>query len=183
MVTMNGFARQTATGSPSEPGFARGVGILAIATTATANPLVRRRRRGGPSMARPKPRVRPRDAAPKTTNIVNEIIELAPGRERHLRFRLRAGDALTVTCRAKTKFYAALLDRTTYTSRVGGAGDDTFQFEFGTDERGFTDRAEPLADDDYYLVLRVGVFSDRGFITTVVDLRRVGRVDPTIRSG
>jgi hypothetical protein len=174
-------------GSPSEPGAdtweGEGGGRLSISTTGTANRLVPRRCQGDPSMARPRKRVRPRDAAPRMVNIVNEIVELAPGKERHLRFRLRAGDALTVTCRAKTKFYAALLDRTAYAERVGGAGDDAFQFEFGTDKRGFTDRAEPTADDDYYLVLRVGVFSERGFISTVADLRRVGTVEPTIRSG
>ena len=125
----------------------------------------------------------PRAASPKVTTIVNEIVELGAGRERHVRFRLKAGDVVTATCRAKTKFYSAFLSRVEYTARVGAAGDDTFQFEFGTDVRGFTRRLDVPSDDDYYLVIRDGVFSPKVFVTVEVDLIRRGRVEPTIRSG
>jgi hypothetical protein len=124
-----------------------------------------------------------RPVAPKTTNLMNEVVELAAGKERHLRFRLKEEDVLTVTCKAKTKFYVALLRRPDYAKRVGAAGEDTFAFEFGSDVRGFSDQVKGAIEDDYYLVLRDGVFSPRVFVTVNVDLRRRGRVEPNIHSG
>jgi hypothetical protein len=128
-----------------------------------------------------KPAHRP--AEPKLTNLIRESIELAPGKERHIEFHLRGGDVLTVTCKARSKFYAALLSRDAYTARIGGGGPDTFGFKFGTDAQGFTDRIEAAVLDDYYLVLRDGVFSPRVHIETKVDILRRGKVEPNIRSG
>jgi DNA-binding IclR family transcriptional regulator len=134
-------------------------------------------------MPRPPKRTAPRLSAPKTTTVVYETIDLATGRERHIRFKLQPGDRLTATCSATSRFYAALLPRTEYVERVGAAGPEMFRFVPGTDTKGFTDQVAVQEEEDYYLVLRNGVFNLRAHIATKVDLRRRGRVEPTIRSG
>lgn len=132
-------------------------------------------------MARRRPpRVVPR---PKRTKIVDETVELTTGHERHLQFHLRKDDTITATCKARTKFYADFLTRPEYTKRVNGAGPGMFNFDFGTDDTGFTTKARIEDDDDYYLVLRNGVFSPRVHIAVQVSVERVGPVEPTIRSG
>lgn len=72
---------------------------------------------------------------------------------------LKKGDILTITCLGDKNFYAGLFNRGEFigmrTSGIGGSSD----FPFGSDSLEYTERVTIPDDDDYYLVLRVGVFT------------------------
>jgi hypothetical protein len=97
--------------------------------------------------------------------LYNTKVPLLPGREWHSEpIKLRAGDELTVSATAPGRFYAGVFDRRRYHADYGrDAG--AFGFEFGTDHRAFTTRFVSEVTDTFYIVLRVGVFSDRTTIT------------------
>ena len=106
-------------------------------------------------------------------------VELGPGEEWHSDpYELRADDLVTLSCRRNHKFYAGLFERETYFELRGAAG-GAFGFEFGTDRRGFTARVRVGEDEEYYLVLRVGVFAPG---TTTIEVRlKIDRRDEPIR--
>jgi len=131
----------------------------------------------------PRARARRSPPRPRTTRIVDETVELGPGQERHIRFQLLPADTITITCKARTKFYAGFFTREDYVTLVNADGPGMFRFEFGTDDKGFTTRSPIEASDAFFLVLRNGVFSPRIQVSVEVSLQRVGRVEPTIRSG
>lgn len=113
---------------------------------------------------------------------MDEVAELGKGLERHVQFHLRSNDTITVICGARTKFYAGFFDREEYTSKVNADGPGMFRFEFGSDTKGFTTKSRVESEDDYFLVLRNGVFSPRAQISVQVSVSRVEVVEPTIRS-
>jgi hypothetical protein len=73
-------------------------------------------------------------------------------------YDLKEGDQVTLSCRGDGKFYAGIFDREDYFDKRGSEA-GAFGFEFGEDDRGFTDRFEVPNDDEYYIVFRVGVFT------------------------
>ncbi len=86
-------------------------------------------------------------------------VELDSGEEWHSDpYDLREGDKVTLSCRADDKFYAGIFNRDEYYEARGSEA-GAFGFEFGTDKRGYTDRLEVTEDEEYYVVLRVGVFT------------------------
>lgn len=86
-------------------------------------------------------------------------VTLKPGHEWHSDpYQLYENDEVTFSCRASGKFYAGIFDREEYFEDRGAAG-GAFDFEFGTDDYGYTERFTVDEDDDYYMVLRVGVFT------------------------
>ncbi len=106
--------------------------------------------------------------------LFEDDVELAPGREWHSKpIQLRPGDRIVVSATGTHRFYAGLFDRVTYHSLVGRES-GAFGFEFGADRRGFTDSVRAAAHEDYYIVLRVGVFGDRTTIHLRVELQTGG---------
>lgn len=86
-------------------------------------------------------------------------VSLDSGEEWHSEpYDLREGDLVTLSCRGDGKFYAGIFEREEYFD-LRGSEAGAFGFEFGVDRRGFTDRFEVAEDDEYYIVLRVGVFT------------------------
>lgn len=82
-------------------------------------------------------------------------------------------DNVTITCTGDENFYACFFPREEYISKRGGGGSGIFGFPFGTDEPQFTEKVTIPSDDDYYLVLRVGVFSGSARVSVkVTHLRR-----------
>jgi len=96
--------------------------------------------------------------------------DLESGEEWHSEpYDLKEGDYVTLSCRGDGRFYAGIFDREEYFDKRGAEG-GAFDFEFGEDRRGFTDRFEVPDDDEYYIVLRVGVFT-RGPVRINVRLK------------
>ena len=95
-------------------------------------------------------------------NLVKEFdVQLNAGEEWHSKaIRLRAGDVVTLTCTSSQRFYAGLFSRKEYAKRKGAVG-GAFDFLPGSDRRAFTARVQIDSEDDYYIVLRVGIFSSR----------------------
>jgi hypothetical protein len=94
---------------------------------------------------------------------------------------LRAGDVITVSALADHKFYAGLFGRDEYfEKRKAAAG--AFAFEFGTDKPQWTTRREIPLSDDYYLVFRVGVFTNKTTIRGKVEVLRP-TTSGTVQSG
>lgn len=85
---------------------------------------------------------------------------LKPGQEWHSKpLDIPDGSEVTLSCHGNGRFYAGIFEREDYFERRGAVG-GAFEFEFGEDRSGFTDSF--VADgDDYYIVLRVGVFTTR----------------------
>lgn len=100
---------------------------------------------------------------------VDEIeVKLDSGEEWHSEpYELREGDIVTLSCRGNDKFYAGLFPREDYYELRGSEG-GAFGFEFGTDRRGYTERVKVPEDEEYYIVLRVGVFTPG---TTTLNVR------------
>src|SRR5439155_2957336 len=101
--------------------------------------------------------------------LLNRTFTIEPEEEQHEEFELSKGDLVTVTCTADENFYAGLFPRAEYIEKRGMGA---FGFSFGTDKPQFTTKVEIPEDDDYYLVLRVGVFSGTGRIHAKVKVRR-----------
>lgn len=86
-------------------------------------------------------------------------VSLKPGQEWHSDpYELQKDDEVTVSCRGDGKFYAGIFDREEYFENRGSEM-GAFGFEFGTDDYGYTEQFTVDEDDDYYVVLRVGVFT------------------------
>ncbi len=105
---------------------------------------------------------------PKEKVVLNRLFTLKSEDEEHQEFEFSKGDVVTVTCTADENFYAGLFPREEYVSKRG----TMFGFVFGTDKPQYTTRREIPEDDDYYLVLRVGVFSGTARIRVKVKVRR-----------
>lgn len=99
--------------------------------------------------------------APKRTSeiLTDKVMKLTSGEESEEEFELKRGDIITVTCTADENFYADFLPRDKYVQRRTGGAFGAFGFPFGSDCPQFTKRVQIPEDDDYYLVIRVGVFS------------------------
>lgn len=102
--------------------------------------------------------------------LAEQDIQLTSGQEWHSKpLELFEGDVVTVSATGNDKFYAGLYSRPAYIRRRGAAA-GMFDFPFGGDRRGFTTKETIAETDDYYVVLRVGVFTPG---TTTVHLRVV----------
>ncbi len=95
-----------------------------------------------------------------TSERVQEFdIQLGSDREWHSKpMRLRSGTRATLTATGEANFYAGLFAREAYIRKTAVRG--PFGFEFGTDRASFTSEYTLDKTDDYYLVFRVGVFSN-----------------------
>ena len=93
------------------------------------------------------------------TSVQEYDVDLDAGKEWHSSaIRLRAGDVVTLTCTSRQRFYAGFFSRVEYTKRKGSVG-GAFDFLPGSDRRAFTARVQIDSEDDYYIVLRVGIFN------------------------
>lgn len=93
--------------------------------------------------------------------LYDDRISLLPNGEWHSEpIRLAVGDVLEVSATAKGRFYAGVFDRRTY-HELYGRDSGAFGFEFGTDKRSFETRFRADKNETFYVVLRVGIFSDR----------------------
>lgn len=99
--------------------------------------------------------------APKKTSemLMDKVIGLDPDEEWEEEIELERGDIITVTCTADESFYADFLPREEYVQQRTSGVLGSFGFPFGSDCPQFTKRVKIPEDDDYYLVVRVGVFS------------------------
>lgn len=85
-------------------------------------------------------------------------IPLNTDREWHSKpIRLKEGSRVTITATSRQNFYAGLFPRDEYIQRASARG--PFSFPFGADRASFTKVYDIEETDDYYLVFRVGVFS------------------------
>jgi hypothetical protein len=107
--------------------------------------------------------------------IFDESLDLEPDEEWHQEFRLEKGDVITITCIADEKFYAGFFSREEYIQRRGGGGLGMFDFTYGTDMPQCTAKIAIQEGDDYYLVIRVGVWSDEAEIYVKVRCDRNGK--------
>ncbi len=82
-----------------------------------------------------------------------------------------AGHAVTVSATADENFYAGLFSRVDFHRYYGRKG-EPFAFEFGTDSGAYTKRVVIDQSDEYYFVLRVGVFSGTAAIHARITLQR-----------
>lgn len=107
--------------------------------------------------------------------LLDQLVDLPPGREWHSEpLSLLEGDVVTVSASSTQRFYAAFADREEYHRKIGAVA-GAFSFEFGTDRRGYTVRQEISLPENYYLVLRVGVFGDTASIRARVEVLRPAR--------
>jgi hypothetical protein len=104
-----------------------------------------------------------------------EQVSLLPGREWHSDpIVLAKGDRLVLEASGSGRFYAGLFDRRAY-HRLSATSGGAFGFEFGTDKRQVTDEITADRSDTFYVVIRVGVFSDRTTIKfTIARYRGAG---------
>lgn len=101
-------------------------------------------------------------------------INLKSGKEWHSKpIALSPGDRLVASASGTRRFYGGLFDRKSYFGLVGRES-GAFGFEFGSDRHGFTDSVRATASEDYYIVLRVGVFTSAATIHLRVELQRGG---------
>jgi len=91
--------------------------------------------------------------------LTDEIIKMKPDEEWHKNFELKKGSAITITCVSNMNFYTGFFHRDEYIKNRKAGILGTFNFEFGGDRPQYTKKMVIPEDDDYYLVIRVGVFS------------------------
>lgn len=112
----------------------------------------------------------------KKTWINHEKKKVPAGGEFHYGpYRFEPISLVNIICEGTDNFYAGFYDRNEYLSKRGRR-QDAFNFEFGTDKPFFTFRR--LIEDvlDYYLVLRVSVFTEGGTgIDVFMESRFVGK--------
>lgn len=108
---------------------------------------------------------------PKFKVLFDDTITLDAGKEWHSSaIDLRQGDIVAVSAEGDGKFFAAFLDDEAYHKRYGAAA-GMFDFESGTDRRGWAAKALIREDDAYYLVFRVSMFQYKTKIHARVVLR------------
>jgi hypothetical protein len=84
---------------------------------------------------------------------------------------LQTGDIVTVSATADENFYAGFFHRVDFHRYYGRRG-EPFAFEFGSDSAAYTKRVVVENSDEYYLVLRVGVFSGTATIHVRIAVQR-----------
>lgn len=108
------------------------------------------------------------------TILFDQDINLLSGKEWHSKpVALNPGDRLVVSASGTRRFYGGLFDRQTYYELVGRES-GAFGFAFGSDRHGYTDSVRANALEDYYIVLRVGVFTSETTIHLRVELQEGG---------
>jgi|SRR5579875_175257 hypothetical protein len=92
------------------------------------------------------------------TVIFDGPIVKGPGGEWHSTpIRVPAGNDLAIEARSPVRFYAGIFDEANY-QRLRRMAHPAFPFRFGTDQVAFSISRRAPIDDDYRVVLRVGVF-------------------------
>jgi hypothetical protein len=82
-----------------------------------------------------------------------------PGGEWHSNpIAVPAGGDLAVDARSRARFYAGIFDEANY-QRLRRLARPSFPFRFGTDQVAFSISRRAPIDDQYRVVLRVGVFA------------------------
>jgi hypothetical protein len=105
------------------------------------------------------------------STVLEEDVHLGGGQEWHSdKIEVEEDEIITVTADAVRPFYAGLFTREQYYA-LGGPGVPEFPFEFGTDRLGYTKRLIAAQPDDFYIVLRVGVFTGKRGAKIKVHLR------------
>jgi hypothetical protein len=108
------------------------------------------------------------------TVLVDQTIALDSGHEWYSDpFDLKTGDIVTVSATSNENFYAGFFSRETFHRRYGRRG-EPFAFDYGSDSAAYTRRIVAEEDDDYYLVLRVGVFSGTAKVRVRIVRQRPG---------
>lgn len=104
--------------------------------------------------------------------LMDKDIKLGSGREWYSDpIDLQTGDIVTVSATADENFYAGFFSRVDFHRHYGRKG-EPFAFEFGTDSGAYTKRVVVDQSDEYYFVLRVGVFSGSATIHARIALQR-----------
>ncbi len=104
--------------------------------------------------------------------LLDQEIKLGSGREWYSDpIDLQTGDLITVSATADENFYAGFFSRVDFHRYYGRKG-QPFAFEFGTDSGAYTKRLVVAQSDEYYFVLRVGVFSGTATIHARITLQR-----------
>ncbi|MCL4309060.1 MAG: hypothetical protein M1126_06880 [Candidatus Thermoplasmatota archaeon] len=86
-------------------------------------------------------------------------------------FHLLEHDLVDVTATANENFYAGFFPREEFVKRYGRGGEPFF-FRYGSDRAAYTTRLVVDEEDEFYFVLRVGVFSGKARIHARILLRR-----------
>lgn len=95
--------------------------------------------------------------------VTDEVIELRSGQEwRSKGLRFEADTTVLVRAEGTGRFYAGFFSREVYFRKRRDP--DPFPFTFGTDRSQYTTKVTIEQTDYYYVVLRVGVFSDKSTI-------------------
>lgn len=104
--------------------------------------------------------------------LLDKEIRLGPGREWYSDpIDLQTGDIITVSATANENFYAGFFNRVDFHRYYGRRG-QPFAFEFGSDSAAWTRRVVVDQSDEYYFILRVGVFSGSTTIHSRITLQR-----------
>jgi hypothetical protein len=104
---------------------------------------------------------------------------LSSGAEWHSTpIRLHPGQRIKLTVVGKRPVYADLLSSTEYVSRRNKSGTVT-RFKFGSDQAAVSKEVTPKSNEDYYLVVRNGMFTPR----QQVHVRLVVEGEPVLVSG
>ena len=104
-------------------------------------------------------------------------IKLKPDEENYIGpIKLKRGVIATISCTGDRLFYAGIFDRDDYFKKLGAAG-GRFDFPFGTDRKGFTKALPIVKTDDYYIVIRDGVFSSPVTIEVRLDIEELSNYE------
>ncbi len=104
--------------------------------------------------------------------LLDQDIPLASGSEWYSDpFPLLKGDLVDITATANENFYAGFFSRGEFAERYGRRGEPFF-FRYGSDRAAYAKRLIVDEEDEFYFVLRVGVFSGNARIHARILLRR-----------
>ena len=108
----------------------------------------------------------------KRSILLDQTIALETGHEWFSDpFHLFTDDLVDVTATADENFYAGFFPREEFVERYGRGGEPFF-FRYGSDRAAYTTRLVVDEEDEFYFVLRVGVFSGKARIHARILLRR-----------
>ncbi len=113
---------------------------------------------------------------PRATSVLlDQRLPISSGQERHLGpYRLLPDSFLNVRVSGDVKTYAGVFTADEYATQRG-RGSGAFPFKFGSDRPSWSLSANATRDEDYWVVLRVGVFSPNGVVAC-----RIEQVGPDV---
>ena len=115
----------------------------------------------------------------RTEVLVDERDSLDSGKEKHYGpYHLEPDSYLKLQCHGDSRFYAGIFEGEHYTaSRLRNPG--AFPFKFGSDRPSWNLSVNAARAGDYYVVLRVGVFTHSGVIACRIERVGPDKVEPT----